>query len=164
MSKKKSLLHFYNKYKFYIYIVICIVILLYLYFNNEETEYKFTNVKKILKHENECRRILTKLYNKAFVSIRPDWLKNPKTGKNLELDCYNEEIKLALEYNGRQHRVYTPFFHKRYEDFLLQVEHDEFKKQRCKELNIDLISVPDTVKFKNLENYIIIELKKINRL
>jgi hypothetical protein len=36
-----------------------------------------------------------------FKSVRPGWLENPLTGRNLELDCYNEYLKLALEYNGK---------------------------------------------------------------
>lgn len=29
----------------------------------------------------------------------------------LELDCYCEELRLAAEYQGVQHAVYTPYFH-----------------------------------------------------
>lgn len=37
-------------------------------------------------------------------NYRPDWLKNPNTGFNLELDRYYPEIGLGVEYNGIQHR------------------------------------------------------------
>jgi len=37
-------------------------------------------------------------------NFRPDWLCNPKTGKNLELDRYYPEIGLGIEFNGPQHR------------------------------------------------------------
>jgi hypothetical protein len=34
---------------------------------------------------------------------RPDFLKNPKTGKNLEIDIYCEEKKFGFEYQGAHH-------------------------------------------------------------
>jgi len=49
------------------------------------------------KTEEKCRNILRKIYGVDFPSARPDFLKNPVSGKNLELDCYNEKLKLALE-------------------------------------------------------------------
>jgi hypothetical protein len=48
------------------------------------------------KHETRCRIILENLFKSPFISIRPDFLKYSKTGKNLELDMYNEDLKLAL--------------------------------------------------------------------
>ena len=62
------------------------------------------------KHETRCRIILENLFKSPFISIRPDFLKYPKTGKNLELDMYNEDLKLALEYDGVHHRKFTEFF------------------------------------------------------
>ena len=52
----------------------------------------------------EATRKLFELYcGKPFVSVRPDWLKNPQTGRNLELDGYNEELALAFEFDGEHH-------------------------------------------------------------
>ena len=55
------------------------------------------------KKQKLCNDILEEYYNKHFFSVRPNWLKNYETGYNLELDCYNDELKVALEYNGEQH-------------------------------------------------------------
>lgn len=37
-------------------------------------------------------------------NYRPDWLKNPNTGANLELDRYYPGLKIGIEFNGQQHR------------------------------------------------------------
>ena len=75
---------------------------------------RFTNVnnvtlpvkhrgRKISKGEQKCKETLEKIYGKEFLCVRPDFLRNPETNRKLELDCYNEELKLAVEYNGIQH-------------------------------------------------------------
>ena len=62
--------------------------------------------------EKIYRREIEKMSWKSFVKIRPNFLKNEKTGSNLELDCFNKELKIAVEYNGKQHYKFIPFFHK----------------------------------------------------
>lgn len=37
-------------------------------------------------------------------NYRPDWLKNPETGCNLELDRFYPNLKIGIEFNGPQHR------------------------------------------------------------
>lgn len=39
-------------------------------------------------------------FNGALMNFRPNWLKNPNTGMNFELDIYIPEIKTAIEYDG----------------------------------------------------------------
>jgi hypothetical protein len=56
---------------------------------------------KELPSEAKCRYILEHLFNEKFIKIQPNWLKY-KT-KNLELDGYNSELKLAFEYDGIHH-------------------------------------------------------------
>lgn len=75
-------------------------------------------------------------------NIRPDFLKNPETGKNLELDCYCEEYALAVEYNGVQHYKFPSVYHKTEEEFYNQVYRDRLKRKLCDEAGIYLISVP----------------------
>ena len=100
------------------------------------------------------------LFKAPFISIRPDFLKYDKTGKNLELDVYNADLMIALEYDGVHHRKFTEFFHKSEQDFIDQQDRDKFKEDKCKELGITLIRVPDTVKYDDLEDYIKGELDK----
>jgi len=113
--------------------------------------------------EAECRRVLQKYLQKPFPNCRPDFLRNPVTGGNfnLELDCYDEYLRLAVEYNGAQHYKYIPYFHKNKEAFLNQKYRDELKKHLCKENNIILIEVPNTVSVDNIESYLLGKLRKL---
>jgi hypothetical protein len=120
--------------------------------------------KKESKGEAECRRVLQKIFGRPFLSQRPDFLRNPVTGGefNLELDCYNSELKLAVEYNGIQHYKYVPYFHKNHEHFMNQKYRDDMKRRMCKDNGIILIEVPYTVKIPDIEQYIINACKKYN--
>ena len=98
-------------------------------------------VKNESSGETLCRKLATDAFQVPFIKIRPDFLKNNVTGANLELDIYNEGLKLAIEYNGRQHYDYVPFFHKNYEHFQTQKYRDEIKKMLCKQNGIHLIEI-----------------------
>lgn len=119
-----------------------------------------TSKKPKLKYESECKRIFEKIFKKKFKKIRPKFLENKFTGCNLELDGYCDSIVtplgtgLAYEYDGKQHKEYTPFFHKNVNDFLYQTKKDELKYWACKKEKILLINIPHTVDFLNLESYI----------
>jgi hypothetical protein len=108
------------------------------YFTTPTTPQK---VKNESSGETLCRKLATEAFNVPFIKIRPDFLKNNVTGANLELDIYNEKLKLAIEYNGRQHYDYVPFFHKNYEHFQTQKYRDEIKKMLCKQNGIHLIEI-----------------------
>ena len=116
----------------------------------------------VSKSEARSRQILEGYFGKPFDKARPDFLRNPVTGNsyNLELDCYNSELGLALEYNGIQHYKFTPFFHKNKESFLNQKYRDDMKRRICKENRVILIEVPYTVKYDQLDPYIKSALKK----
>ena len=115
------------------------------------------------KGEVECRRVMQKLFDKPFYKTRPRFLNNPVTfgSNNLELDCFNEELKIAVEYDGAQHFKFIPYFHKTYEAFLNQRYRDYMKEQMCKENDIRLIRVPYTVKIEDIENYIATKLSEM---
>lgn len=106
------------------------------------------------KGEIICRKVAEILFNKKFDKVRPEILKNDVTKHNLELDIYNDELKLAIEYSGRQHYEYVPFFHKNYEAFLNQRYRDEMKKNKCKEAGITLIEVPYKIKHEEIPQFI----------
>ena len=105
------------------------------------------------KHEQRSRVILENLLKAPFTSIRPDFLKYIH-GKNLELDGYNKDLNVAFEYQGIQHRQFTPLFHKSYDVFDKQIERDEWKHAKCAEYGIKLLCIPDTIHYDDLEPYI----------
>ena len=121
---------------------------------NLKNELVKDNDRKKWKNEEICRNILEDIFMQEFPSTRPDFLVNPYTGKNLELDCYNADLRLACEYNGRQHYMYTPFFHNSEEDFIKQVYRDNLKKRLCYENDVELISVPYFMNEQQIRYYI----------
>lgn len=114
------------------------------------------------KSENECRRVLQNIFiGYKFPNVRPEFMENNKTKRRLELDCYNEKLNLALEYNGKQHYKYVPIFHGSDRNaYKSQKDRDELKKAICTLRNITLIVVPYTVPFKDIERYIVNNVKK----
>lgn len=110
--------------------------------------------KQKLRYEDECHRILEELTGKTFYkNVRPPFLKNPITNKNLELDCYDGE-NIGLEYQGIQHYKYPNPYHRSQKEFEYQIQKDKWKFDRCEENDVFLIRVPYTVPFRKLKSYI----------
>lgn len=107
------------------------------------------------KGEQLCRDILEKHYKKPFPKIRPGFIRNPETQTLLELDGYNSELGIAFEYNGVQHYTWPNFTNQTYDEFKSQVRRDQFKLECCDRHNVYLITVPYTVPFDDLKDYII---------
>ena len=173
---------YYNEYGFQymIYISIIFIILLGLYNLLTRNKGKYTWYKNTSsssgdeyiynitsddantsKLELKSKIILETIFKKPFVRIRPDFLKNKVTGKNMELDIYNEELKLAIEVNGNQHYKYIPYFHgkENKHKFYEQRYRDELKKLLCKENGITLIEIPYDVGEYGLKSYILQQLR-----
>jgi len=98
--------------------------------------------------ERNMKIILDKLLpNHEFIdNYRPEWLKNPITNKNLELDRYYPVLKIGFEYNGAQHRK---------KNNLEQWERDKIKKKLCGKAGV----IKLVVYYNELDENII--LKKI---
>lgn len=122
---------------------------------------KLDKVKNESKGETLCRHVAEKIFQKPFTKIRPDFLKNNVTKHNLELDIFNEELKVAIEYNGQQHYKYIPFFHKNYEHFQNQLYRDEIKRMLCKNNGIHLIEVSYEIDPANIEAFLRLEFRKL---
>lgn len=110
------------------------------------------------KIEAKMKDVLYELYHQRFVTVRPDFLRNPKTGKNLELDAYCERLKLAFEYNGPQHYTFPNFTKQTLDQFHYQLKKDKFKIERCYANGIKLVIIPYTVTEKTIKKYIMDEM------
>lgn len=104
--------------------------------------------------EELTRLTIQTLTGHTFKTCRPHWLKNPITGRNLELDGYNEYLGIAFEYNGIQHYKYTPRFHRNKDDLEYQVYKDRAKELLCLCHGVDLLVVPYSVGRHELCSYI----------
>lgn len=118
------------------------------------------------KGELECRRVLEEIFGRQFPKNRPNFLRNPVTSNeldsnNLELDCYNPDLKLAVEYNGIQHYKYVPYFHKSKDAFQNQKYRDYMKREMCEKNGITLIEVPYTVKVPDIKSFLLSKLSSV---
>ena len=66
------------------------------------------------------------------------WLKTEE-GKTLELDCFNEDMKMAVEYNGEQH--YKPCKWNNF-NVATQTANDQAKKELCSQNEVKLLVIP----------------------
>ena len=113
--------------------------------------------------ESECKRAIERLTAKSFDKMRPEFLRNVITNSNLELDCYNDELRLAVEYNGEQHYKYVPYFHKTKDAFYNLKYRDDMKRRLCAENGVRLITVPYSVPIYDIERYIQNSLNTVPR-
>lgn len=121
------------------------------------------NNKFVSKGEQVCRDTMERIYGVPFINTRPNWLKNPATNRNLELDCYNDKLKLAVEYNGIQHYKWCSFAKQTYTDFREQVKRDRIKIDLCEKNGVYLIVVPYNVSISLIPTYIMYHLPEIVR-
>jgi len=126
--------------------------------NNNEIEY-MQHTPNDSRLELQSKLHLEHILKMPFYKIRPDFLRNDVTGYNLEIDLYNNDLKLGVEVQGDQHYKFTPFFHRNKETFLNQRYRDEMKKQKCMKEGITLIEIPYSVGEKRLKQYIINQLR-----
>ena len=102
--------------------------------------------------EEACRFVFQQLTEKQFPKNRS--ILNCK----MELDGYCEELKLAFEYQGKQHYTFIKHLHRRKEIYEAQRERDKLKKILCDQMGITLIEVPY---YEDLESFIKKELKTL---
>lgn len=108
-----------------------------------------------------CKNYAEYIFQRPFTKCRPSFLYNTVTHENLELDCYNDDLKIAIEYNGRQHYEYVPFFHGNSRtNFHNQKYRDEKKADMCKKQGIHLIVVPYTVPHEKIPKFLKQELTR----
>jgi hypothetical protein len=140
----------------FLIIALCIIVLIiYILSKNNVNEKK--NIVYV--NEEECREIFERIFNEKFPKIRHEKIINPKTNRRLELDGYNEKLKLAFEYQGEQHYKKTGKYNKTNKALEYQQFKDEIKRSKCKEIGITLIEIPYHV--ENKEEFIKLKIKEM---
>lgn len=110
------------------------------------------------------RAALEELTGQSFKKVRPAFLRNPTTKRCLELDAYCEQLKLAAEFSGEQHRVWPNCCHSSREDFDKQQQRDKLKLELCQQHGVTLIVVPDSVIRADMKEYVRAQLISIKLL
>ncbi|MDO8661595.1 MAG: NUMOD3 domain-containing DNA-binding protein [Candidatus Woesearchaeota archaeon] len=105
--------------------------------------------------ERTCRWYVEKIFGEKFPNVRPVWLISPKRFP-LELDMYCEKLKLAFEFQGRQHYEENKFYHSK-QTFESRKAYDETKKRICSEKGITLVEIPDKQNLKRMDTTIMEE-------
>ena len=114
------------------------------------------NLERFVKQEAE------RVFARPFRKVRPEWLRNWKTGRCLEIDLYCEELQLAIEIQGRQHYQYLPNFYRSETEFQAAVGRDAMKRTLCQQHGTLLIEVPFTMKRGEVAPFLISEYLRLS--
>jgi hypothetical protein len=169
-QKQMSLNKYWNSHKFTFLVCASVIIIFYLWWHKDSTDSGRCSTQVVFnasktfrkrpvavvesKGQRECRRVLESIFNKPFPEVRPTFLLNQVTGKCLEIDCFNAEMKLGCEYDGQQHYRFVKKWHDNHDAFRNQQYRDVMKYEKCKEHGIRMIRVPYTVAHKDIEGFI----------
>lgn len=91
------------------------------------------------KGESITRAIMERMFHVPFLKVRPPWLQG-KNGHALELDGYNDDLKIAFEFQGEQHYVQGEGTFSKIDLADLQ-ERDQLKRDACRLANVSLVIV-----------------------
>lgn len=109
--------------------------------------------------ELETRAALERLFGKPFKKVRPPWIINPESGRRLELDAYNEELRLGVEHDGVQHSIFPNPFHRTVAEFEAQQRRDAYKSKACLDRGVCLLRVPHTLPRAEIQTFLSNELQ-----
>lgn len=91
--------------------------------------------------ESNFRTHAETMLGMSLPSCRPSWLVNFITGNEMELDMFNEDQRIAIEYNGDHHYEYPNNYHYTVGKFIEQVYRDRLKVRLCKAMGIKLVVI-----------------------
>lgn len=156
-------------YKFWIIVLIVIFVIITLIFNkNNNVECESINIP-VNGNRGKSEQMVAEEFTKIIIEYggdkhnisynkRPEFLVNPETGRRLELDMYynDGDIKIGIEYQGKQHLEYPNKFHPDTSlgkaNFEALQRRDKCKKDLCENNNVCLVEVPytcDTCDYRN---------------
>lgn len=112
--------------------------------------------------ERICREFFEQLLGYSFKKARPSWLRT-SNGHQMELDGYSQALEIAFEHQGTQHYKSIDFFDSSKTKLKKIQEHDQRKRDLCKNNGVTLIEVPsilETLGIENVKSFIRGELLK----
>lgn len=98
--------------------------------------------------EELCRYILEQALDAPFHKVHVYF-----EGHRLELDGYNDSLKTAFEYNGKQHYELT-YMTKTERELQYRKHLDELKRKYCEMNGINLMVIPHTVDYTSMPSFI----------
>lgn len=114
------------------------------------------------KSEEIARVVFQALFGQQFKKVRPEWLRYPLTGRLLELDGYNEELKIAFEYQGAQHRDWQ-IGNEGKAGLQRRLQRDEWKRNEVRARGVSLVELWDTTRYEDFGPEIRDQLRKLGR-
>ena len=111
------------------------------------------------KSEAEVIKHLEDITGKKFPTVYPDWL--VWKGKRLELDGYNDELKIAIEFSGPLHTKWSPNTEP-YDKYFGRIVRDTVKRRLCKRHGVHLIIIDMTLPRHHWRNYLLSRLYDIS--
>lgn len=106
---------------------------------------------------NYLKRNKLKFKEQYYVML-PEVARNSKH-VFIDFMVYVDDNVYAIEYNGRQHYEYTPFFHKNgMDDYKKQVRRDKLVKNWCLQNQIIFLEIPYYLAKYQIEDFLRIHL------
>jgi hypothetical protein len=113
------------------------------------------------KSEARAIHILKEITGLQFPTVNPSWL--VWRGNPRELDGYNEQAKLALEFSGPLHTKWYPGVEP-YEKYFARIVTDIAKRKLCARHNVDLIVIDMSLPQIHWKNYMLSRLYDFGRI
>ena len=115
-----------------------------------------TRLKDLAQHprtrsEQEAIDVFEKICGRPFPTAYPEWLR--WRGRPMELDGYNEELRVGVEFSGPLHTKFYPA-RESYAAYKERVDKDREKIRLCRENGVRLIVIDMSVPRRHLYNYI----------
>jgi hypothetical protein len=103
------------------------------------------------KSEASIIKYFEEITGHKFPTVVPKWL--AWKGKHLELDGYNDKLKIAVEFSGPLHTKWYPD-KEPYDKYFTRIVRDIVKKKLCKRKGVKLIVIDVTLPPQHWRDYI----------